>query len=123
MTIMAECTKMFHAKHFRPVEAEDLTKPHTCRGLSSSGIRKLAFYGPMVKAMRGSPAAFGRELIRTGANVANVLEAIKDAAAKCGITAERVDEVDSNEPDRILESIARAEFVNVDLRNLAASGC
>jgi hypothetical protein len=58
----------------------------------------------MVKAICGSPAAFGRELIRTGTNVANVLAAIKDTAAKCGITAERVDEVESNEriTDRIL---------------------
>ena len=47
----------------------------------------------------------------------DVLEAIKTAAADCGITAERVDEVESNQriTDRILESIAKAEFVIVDL--------
>jgi hypothetical protein len=49
----------------------------------------------------------------------DVLEAIKTAAADCGITAERVDEVESNEriTDRILESISKAEFVIVDLTN------
>jgi nucleoside 2-deoxyribosyltransferase len=49
----------------------------------------------------------------------DVLEAIKTAAADCGITAERVDEVESNEriTDRILESIKKAEFVIVDLTN------
>jgi hypothetical protein len=47
----------------------------------------------------------------------DVLEAIKTAAADCGITAERVDEVQSNEriTDRILQSIAKAQFVIVDL--------
>jgi hypothetical protein len=47
----------------------------------------------------------------------DVLEAIKEGAIKCGITAERVDEVESNEriTDRILESITKAEFVIVDL--------
>ena len=49
----------------------------------------------------------------------DVLEAIKMAAADCGITAERVDEVESNQriTDRILESIYQAEFVIVDLTN------
>ena len=49
----------------------------------------------------------------------DVLEAIKTAAADCGITAERVDEVESNQriTDRILESIYQAEFVIVDLTN------
>jgi hypothetical protein len=47
----------------------------------------------------------------------DVLDAIKEAAAKCGVTAERVDEVESNDriTDRILESISKAEFVIVDL--------
>lgn len=49
----------------------------------------------------------------------DVLEAIKTAAADCGITAERVDDVESNQriTDRILESIYKAEFVIVDLTN------
>ena len=49
----------------------------------------------------------------------DVLEAIKTAAADCGITAERVDEVESNQriTTRILESICKAEFVIVDLTN------
>ncbi len=47
----------------------------------------------------------------------DVLEAVKDAASKFGINAERIDEAQSNEPitDRILESIQRAEHIIVDL--------
>ncbi|WP_205527616.1 hypothetical protein [Halomonas sp. JS92-SW72] len=47
----------------------------------------------------------------------DVLDSIKEAANKCGIHAERVDEVQSNNriTDRILESIDKAQFVIVDL--------
>jgi hypothetical protein len=47
----------------------------------------------------------------------DVLDAIKEAAKRCGIHAERVDEPQSNEriTDRILESIRKAEYVIVDL--------
>jgi len=47
----------------------------------------------------------------------DILDAIKEGAARCGIQAERVDEAQSNEriTDRILESICKAEFVIVDL--------
>jgi len=47
----------------------------------------------------------------------DVLDSIKEAADKCGIHAERVDEVQSNSriTDRILESIDKAQFVIVDL--------
>ncbi|MCJ7601646.1 MAG: hypothetical protein MUO63_09120 [Desulfobulbaceae bacterium] len=47
----------------------------------------------------------------------DVLEAVKEAAKKCGVLAERIDEPQSNEriTDRILESIQRAEYVIVDL--------
>jgi len=47
----------------------------------------------------------------------DVLDSIKEAATKCGIHAERVDEVQSNDriTDRILESINKAQFVIVDL--------
>ncbi len=47
----------------------------------------------------------------------DVLDAIKEAARRCGIHAERVDEPQSNEriTDRILESIQKAEYVIVDL--------
>jgi hypothetical protein len=47
----------------------------------------------------------------------DVLEAVKEAANKCGVHAERIDEPQSNEriTDRILESIQRAEYVIVDL--------
>ena len=49
--------------------------------------------------------------------VEDVLEAIKEAAKRCGIHAERVDEPHSNDriTDRILESIRKAEYVIVDL--------
>jgi hypothetical protein len=47
----------------------------------------------------------------------DVLDTIKAAASTCGVTAERVDEVESNDriTDRILDSIRKAEFVIVDL--------
>lgn len=47
----------------------------------------------------------------------DVLEAVKEAAKKCGVHAERIDEPQSNEriTDRILESVQRAEYVIVDL--------
>ena len=47
----------------------------------------------------------------------DVLDAIKEAARRCGIHAERVDEPQSNEriTDRILESIRKAEYVIADL--------
>jgi len=47
----------------------------------------------------------------------DVLDSIKEAGSRCGIEAERVDEVHSNEriTDRILESIRKAEFVIIDL--------
>ena len=49
----------------------------------------------------------------------DVLEAVKEAANKCGVHAERIDEPQSNEriTDRILESIQKAEYVIVDLTN------
>lgn len=51
------------------------------------------------------------------AQLEDVLDAIKDAASRCSLLAERVDEVHSSEriTDRILESIRKAEFVVADL--------
>jgi len=53
----------------------------------------------------------------TNAELEDVLDSIKEAAQRCGINAERVDEPHSNDriTDRILESIRKAEFVIVDL--------
>ena len=47
----------------------------------------------------------------------DVLDSIKESCQRCGLTAERVDEAESNEriTDRILESIQKAEYVVVDL--------
>ena len=47
----------------------------------------------------------------------DVLDAIKEAARRCGLHAERVDEPQYNErvTDRILESIQKAQYVIVDL--------
>lgn len=47
----------------------------------------------------------------------DVLDAIRETCTSCGLTAERIDEAQSNEriTDRILESIRRAEYVIVDL--------
>jgi hypothetical protein len=52
-------------------------------------------------------------------SLADVLEAIKEGAKRCGVTAERVDDEQSNEriTDRILVLIAAAEFVIADLTN------
>jgi hypothetical protein len=49
----------------------------------------------------------------------DVLDAIKESCQRCGIQAERVDDVQSNEriTDRTLESLRRAEFVIADLSN------
>lgn len=53
----------------------------------------------------------------TDPNLVDVLDAIKEGAGRCGINAERVDEVEANEriTDRILESIRKAEYVIVDV--------
>lgn len=50
----------------------------------------------------------------------DVLDALKEACNRCGLHAERVDEIASNEriTDRILESIRRAEYVIADLTNV-----
>ena len=47
----------------------------------------------------------------------DVMEAIREACNRCGLTAERVDETHTNEriTDRILESIRQAQCVVVDL--------
>ncbi len=47
----------------------------------------------------------------------DVLDAIKEAASRCGVQAERIDEPQTVEriTDRILESIRKAEYVIVDL--------
>lgn len=47
----------------------------------------------------------------------DVLDAIKEAAKRCGVQAERVDDVQGNDriTDRMLESIRKAEFVIADL--------
>lgn len=47
----------------------------------------------------------------------DVLDSIKEACQRCGLTAERIDEAQSNEriTDRILESIRKAQFVIADL--------
>jgi hypothetical protein len=74
--------------------------------------------GPIIKASIQSGYAFvAMPIDKNDHQLVDVLEAIKDAAAKCGVTAERVDEVESSEriTDRILESITKAEFVIVDL--------
>lgn len=49
----------------------------------------------------------------------DVLDAIKEAAKRCGVEASRIDDENSNEriTDRIVQSIREAEFVIVDLTN------
>jgi len=54
------------------------------------------------------------------ADLDDVLDAIKEAAHRCGIQAERIDEPVSTEriTDRIIESIQRAQFVIADLTDV-----
>ena len=49
----------------------------------------------------------------------DVLDSIKEACSRCGLSAERVDKAHSNDriTDRILESIRIAQYVIVDLTN------
>lgn len=72
---------------------------------------------PERRAIRAGYAFIAMAIDRDDHQLVDVHEAIKDAAAKCGITAERVDEVESNDriTDRILESLQNAEYVIVDL--------
>jgi len=75
---------------------------------------------PIIKATIQQGFAFvAMPIDKDDPQLEDVLEAIKEAAQRCSITAERVDEVESNEriTDRILESIRRAEFVIADLTN------
>lgn len=50
-------------------------------------------------------------------DLADVHDALKEACARCGLLAERVDEEATNEriTDRILESIRKAEYIIADL--------
>src|SRR5271165_6999553 len=74
---------------------------------------------PSASPLRAAPCLAQLENVNGDLSnyLVDVLEAIKDAAAKCGVTAERVDEVETNEriTDRILESIIKAQYVIVDL--------
>ncbi|NER78881.1 MAG: hypothetical protein F6K42_04745 [Leptolyngbya sp. SIO1D8] len=47
----------------------------------------------------------------------DILDAIKEGASSCGVTAERIDEEQTNEPitKRMLTAITESEFVVVDL--------
>jgi hypothetical protein len=56
-------------------------------------------------------------MIANDAALDDVLDAVKEACARCGLVAERVDEQQSNTriTDRVLQSIDRAEYVVVDL--------
>jgi hypothetical protein len=75
-------------------------------------------YQPTIEERTQQGYAFvAMPIDRDDHELVDVLEAIKDAAAKCEVTAERIDEVESSDriTDRILESIIKAEFVIVDL--------
>lgn len=67
--------------------------------------------------MRKGYAFIAMPIVPGDTQLDDVLDAIKEAAKRCGIHAERVDEPQSNEriTDRILESIRKAEYVIVDL--------
>jgi len=67
--------------------------------------------------VRKGYAFIAMPIVAEDAQLDDVLDAIKEAASRCGIHAERVDEPQSNEriTDRILESIRKAEYVIADL--------
>jgi hypothetical protein len=83
--------------------------------------------GPKVKASESQPsitadtkrgyAFVAMPMDPNDGRLEDTLDAIKEAARRCGLHAERVDEPEYNEriTDRILDSIQRAEYVIVDL--------
>ncbi|MCX5542595.1 hypothetical protein M3A49_24365 [Paraburkholderia sp. CNPSo 3076] len=83
--------------------AKAATKPQTEVGIEATVQQGYAF---IVMAIDPNDPA-----------LEDVLDAIKEGAMRCGITAERIDEVQASEriTDRILESIRRAQYVIVDV--------
>lgn len=71
------------------------------------------------KEIKASFAFIAMPIDKDDHQLVDVLETIKDAARRCGIAAERVDDTESNEriTDRILKSIDSADYVIVDLTN------
>lgn len=75
---------------------------------------------PVVRADVTEGYAFvAMPMDRADPRLVDVLDAIKEAGKRCGVTAERIDEPQTNDriTDRILESLRRAEFVIADLTN------
>jgi hypothetical protein len=72
-----------------------------------------------VTAVRQGFAFVAMPMDKDDHQLVDVLEAIKAGAKECGLTAERIDEDESNEriTDRMLDSIHSAEFVIADLTN------
>src|SRR5262249_16794975 len=87
-------------------------RPNTFVGSSTKGLSIAEAMQLNLDHQAGS-AFIAMPIAPDDDQLVDVLEAIKTAAADCGITAERVDEVESNQriTDRILESIYKAEFV------------
>jgi len=89
-------------------------------GVIMAGGRQVATTNPSVAAAPDYEEGYAfvaMAIDPTDPHLEDVLDSIKEAADKCGIHAERVDEVQSNNriTDRILESIEKAQFVIVDL--------
>jgi hypothetical protein len=72
---------------------------------------------PLVAKVREKYAFVAMPIDPDRHDLADLLDAIKEAAGRCGIQAERIDEDLSNEriTDRILHSISAAQHVIVDL--------
>ena len=89
-------------------------------GVIQSGGRQLATNTPKILAETDYEKGYAfvaMAIDPTDPSLEDILDSIKEAANKCGIHAELVDEVQSNNriTDRILESIQKAQFVIVDL--------
>jgi hypothetical protein len=100
----------------RPARSTEVKRPSAFVGSSTKGLAEAMQLN--LDHQAGS-AFIAMPITPDDDQLVDVLEAIKTAAADCGITAERVDEVESSQriTDRILESINKAEFVIVDLTN------
>ena len=87
--------------------------------LRASGTWVASIIPPLNESITANYAFVAMPMNPDDAANEDVLDAIKEAGQRCGIQAERVDDVESNDriTDRVLESLRRAEFVIADLTN------
>jgi hypothetical protein len=110
----------------RPIKSlSDLIESVTDHGLREQllteleATRNVAAAAESSNTIRPNYAFIAMAMDPQDPQLEDVLDAIKDGAERCGVTAERIDDELSNEPitKRMLSSIDEAEFVIVDLSN------